>query len=151
MFFALLGCHAPPSPEEPEADTASAASGGDVEAAITVGFDGDARSYEGPTTIPAGMVNVNARITRELREGYALGIATLDEGKTFEDLDAWPSTDQPPWLDLHAFRDTPEGDPDDLLPFSFYANEAKSPFLVVCFTREPEAKVGFFGPVEVED
>jgi hypothetical protein len=118
--------------------------------ALTVVFEGDACSYEGPTVIPAGMVDVDCRITGQPRDGYALVIATLDEGKTFEDLDAWPSTDQPPWLTLHAFQETAESDPDDFPPFSFSARERNSPIFVVCFTRDPKAKIGVLGPIEVE-
>lgn len=109
---------------------------------------GDACSYEGPTAIPAGTVDVNGRIRGQPRDGYALVIATLDEGETFEDLDAWPSTDQPPWLTLHAFQETPQSDPDDFPPFS--AGERKGPIFAVCFTRDPVPKVGVLGPIEVE-
>lgn len=118
--------------------------------AMTVVFDGDVCSYEGPTAIPAGTVDVNCRITGQPRDGYALVVATLDEGKTFEDLDAWPSIDQPPWLTLLAFQETQEGAPDDLPPFSFSAGETQGPIFVVCFSREPGAKVGTLGPIEVE-
>jgi len=96
LLIALLGCQAQPEP------------------AMTLVFDGDICSYKGPTTLPAGPVKVNWKIEGPPREGYAVALLTLDGGKAFEDLDAWPSTDQPPWSYLHVFR---ERNPDDLSPF----------------------------------
>jgi hypothetical protein len=145
LLMAVAGCQAPPTPEEPMADRESAANAGDFEAAMTVVFEGDACSYDGPKTIPAGRVTVNWRIEGRPRDGYALAIVTLDEGKTFEDLDAWPSIGQPLWTHLHALQ---ERDPDDLSPFTALVTEG--PIFVVCFTADPEAKVGVLGPVEVE-
>jgi hypothetical protein len=113
--------------------------------AMTVIFEGDVCSYEGPTTIPAGRVNVNWAIKGRARDGYALAVVTLDEGKTFEDLNAWPSVGQPPWAELVALE---ERFPDSLSPF--VADVTEGPVFLVCLTADPEAKVGVLGPVEVE-
>jgi hypothetical protein len=112
---------------------------------MTVVFEGNVCSYEGPTAIPAGSVNVNWTIKGQPRDGYALAILTLDEGKTFEDLNAWPSVGKPPWAELVALE---ERFADSLSPF--VADVTEGPIFLVCFTAYPEAKVGVLGPIEVE-
>ncbi len=117
--------------------------------AMTVTFSGDACTYDGSAAIPAGPVTVNWAIKGQPRDGYAVALVTLDEGKTFEDLDAWPSVGKPPWAELVALEERfpEEGSPDDL---SFVAEVTEGPIFLVCFTRDPRAKVGVLGPIEVE-
>jgi len=117
--------------------------------AMTVTFSGDACTYDGSATIPAGPVTVNWAIKGQPRDGYALAIVTLDEGKTFEDLDAWPSVGKPPWAELVAMEERfpEEQSPDNL---SFVAEVTEGPIFLVCFTADPDAKVGVLGPVDVE-
>ena len=118
----------------------------EADAGISVTFDGDACSYEGPKTISAGPVRFHWKIEGESRDAYGLALLTLDEDKTFDDLDAWSSTDQPPWSYHITFR---ERCPSDLSPFEVRLKEGR-PIFVVCFTRDPEAKVGVCGPFQVE-
>lgn len=114
---------------------------------VTVTFDGDECTYDGPTTISADQITVNWNITGQARDGYALGITRLDEGKTFEDLDAWPSIEHPPWASVVAFE---EAGPD-LSPMVADVSYFEGPIFLVCFTAYPHAKTGVLGPVEVGD
>ena len=112
---------------------------------MTVTFDGNECTYDGPDTVSAGQITVNWNIKGQARDGYALAIVTLDEGKTFEDLDAWPSIGAPSWATVVAFK---EEFPANLSPF--VADVTEGPIYLVCFTAHPRAKTGVLGPVEVE-
>ena len=92
-------------------------------------------SFDGP-------IIVNWNIENQDREKFGLAIVTLDEGKTFENLDVWPSVDKPPWATLVAFA---EACPGSLSPM--VADVTEGPIFLVCFTAYPEAKIGVLGPV----
>jgi hypothetical protein len=87
---------------------------------------------------------VNWNIENQNHDKYGLAILTLDEAKTFEDLDAWPSVDKPSWAKLITFA---EARLDSLSPV--VADVTEGPIFLVCFTAYPEAKVGVLGPVKV--
>jgi hypothetical protein len=78
---------------------------------------------------------------------FGLAIVTLDEGKTFQDLDAWPSTDQPPWTTLLSFA---EASPGSGLR-TVWVPAQKRPIFMVCFTAYPETKTTVLGPVAVRE
>jgi hypothetical protein len=84
--------------------------------------------------------------------GYAL--ITLKEGKTIEDLKAWPSADQPPWVNLiHGVHEYTNG----IHTYTYdYGNVTTDQILyLACFRAEPDtgviAKIGAFGPIYVKD
>ncbi len=65
---------------------------GTVAGEITVPFDGDQCAYNGPARAPAGQITVILDVEDQTDyDEYGLAVVTLDEGKTFDDLDAWPS------------------------------------------------------------
>jgi len=111
---------------------------------MTVTFTGEKCSYDGPQQVTAGEIVVDWIVDNEDHDRYGLAVVTLDEGKTFADLDAWPSTDQPPWLQLVDFADVGPG--SRLL---MVADVEQGPIYFVCFTAYPETKMGTLGPVEV--
>ena len=112
---------------------------------MTVTVEGGKCTYSGPTTVTAGTITVNWNIVGQNHDKYGLAIVTLDEGKTFEDLDAWPSVGKPPWAELLAFREkSTEGHT------TVETNVTKGPFFMVCFTAYPEKKAEVLGPVDVE-
>jgi ketosteroid isomerase-like protein len=125
---------------------AVAASAPSPGAEVTVTFRGDQCTFDGPEAVPAGRVTVNWKVEGQPRDGYALAIVTLDGGKTFEDLDAWPSVGRPPWAYLVGFQGSFSA---DLSPF--VSDVTKGPIYLVCFTAHPEARVSVLGPVEVGD
>jgi hypothetical protein len=116
------------------------------EADMTITFHGNGCTYDGPEMVSVGQIVANWNIENQDHEKCGLAIVTLDEGKTFEDLDAWPSVDKPPWATLVSFAETgPGGDSPAV------ADVTDGPIFLVCFTAYPEAKVGVLGPVEVVD
>ncbi len=113
---------------------------------ITVTFDGDKCVYAGPDSVQKGRVIVALDVEDQTdHEQYGLAIVTLDEGKSFEDLDAWSSTGQPTWTQLHGlFEEVPQGSRVEKRVFV-----DEGPLFVVCFTAEPLTKRGVLGPIPV--
>lgn len=107
-------------------------------------MEGDECIYDGPGTLPPGKISLEFITKGKTHNAFALVVATLREGKTFADLDAWPSTDQPPWLDVVAFA---ESGPDTQK--LFVANLTSGPIYIVCFYAPPETKFATLGPIEV--
>ncbi|HLO15566.1 MAG TPA: hypothetical protein VK206_12100, partial [Anaerolineales bacterium] len=57
-------------------------------------------TLDGPTTVPHVVLTINLVMDgqKPTESGYAL--IKLKEGKTIEDLKAWPSAVQPDWVNL---------------------------------------------------
>ena len=115
-------------------------------AEMTITFPENGCTYAGPEAVSAGQITVNWDIENQGYEKCGLAIVTLDEGKTFKDLDAWPSVDKPPWAKLVTFAEARPGGHSTAV-----ASVTEGPIFLVCFTASPEAKVGVLGPVEVVD
>jgi hypothetical protein len=131
--------------------TACAGGKGDAETSadeIRVTFDRDQCAYDGPSRVTEGQISVILDVEDQTAyEEYGLAVVTLDEDKTFEDLDAWSPTGQPRWAQLHGLlEEVPQGGRSEttiIVP--------QKPLYVVCFTAYPITKVGVLGPVEVVD
>jgi hypothetical protein len=113
---------------------------------ITVTFQGEKCHYDGPERVPAGRF----RLTLDVRDqaaydGYAVVVVTLDEGKTREDLLAWPSANPPPWTHGHGAVLVPRGELGWQEVWLYTA-----PLFLVCFTGDPARKTDLLGPIEVE-
>jgi hypothetical protein len=121
---------------------------GTVADEITVTFDGDQCVYNGPGRVPAGQVTVILDVEDQKDyEEYGLAVVTLDDDKTFEDLDAWPSAAQPLWAQLLGLVDeVPQGSQAEMT-----VTALEKPLYLVCFTAYPIAKSGVLGPVDVVD
>ncbi|MFC2036432.1 hypothetical protein ACFLYD_00470 [Chloroflexota bacterium] len=119
---------------------------GTVADEITVTFDGDKCTYDGSGRVAAGQVTVILDVEDQKDyDEYGLAVLTLDEDKTLEDLDAWPSTDQPPWTQLLGLVDEiAQGSRDEMTIIAL-----EKPLFLVCFTAYPVAKSGVLGPVDV--
>ena len=150
----LAGCGAPqptatmaPTPDPPVAPTDTPTAPADTNTGITVTFDGDQCVYRGPDEVPAGRIAVILDVEdQKEHEEYGLAVVTLDEGKTFEDLDAWPSTDPPRWVQLHGLlEEIPQGSRAEMTVIAF-----EGPLFLVCFTAYPITKSGALGPIEIE-
>jgi hypothetical protein len=111
-------------------------------------------SLDGPSTVPHAELTINFSMDEQkpTESGYAL--FTLKEGKTIEDVKAWPSVNQPPWINLiqgvHEFT-------NGLHTYTYdYTHVATNQTLyLVCFRANPDtgeiARVGGpFGPIEVK-
>jgi hypothetical protein len=131
--------------------TACAAAKGDAESSdneIRVTFDGDQCACEGPSNFTSGEISVTLDVENQTdHDAYGLAVVTLDEDKTFEDLDAWSSTGQPPWAQLHGLLDEirqgGRSETTIIVP--------QKPLYLVCFTADPITRVGVLGPVETAD
>ena len=113
---------------------------------ITVTFQGEKCHYDGPERVPTGRL----RLTLDVRDqtahdGYAVVAVTLEEGKTRDDLLAWPSANPPPWTHGHGAVLVPRGELGWQELWLY-----KSPLFLVCFTGDPARKTDLLGPIEVE-
>jgi hypothetical protein len=150
----LAACGAPgptatmvPTPEPAVVPTDTPPAPAEADARITVIFNGHTCAYEGPDKVPAGRISVILDVEDQKEHGaYGLAVLTLVEGKTFEDLDAWPSTDQPPWTKLHGLlHDILQGRRAETTVIA-----SEGPLFVVCFTGYPVTKRDTLGPIEIE-
>jgi hypothetical protein len=78
-------------------------------------------------------------------EAYAVYVLTLDEGKTVDDLAAWPSTDKPAWARISGWSEAGRPGQSNILK----ATVEEGIIYIACFRRPPEAKIGALGPIEV--
>jgi lysophospholipase L1-like esterase len=155
IVLALLAACGAPQPtatmvltsEPPVSPTDTPPAPAEADAGITVTFDGDQCIYKGPDQVPAGRISVILDVKDQKdHEEYGLAVLTLDEGKTFEDLDAWSSTDRPPWSQLHGLlEEIPQGSRAETTVTAF-----EGPLFLVCFTAYPVTKSGTLGPIAVE-
>ncbi len=97
----------------------------------------------------AGSMQVNGSevgvllINREPEKWAGIVVATLDDDKTIADLEAWPSTDQPPWLQIVDTLEALAGKESLLVE-----KLTDKPLYLVCFEQSPLAFAGRFGPIE---
>jgi pyrimidine-specific ribonucleoside hydrolase len=144
LLFVVVSCAAPQpaltlTPTTPPSAAASST------ADIVITFDGDKCVYNGPQTIRAGRITVDWVVENKDYDKYGLVIVTLNEGKTFADLDQWPSPDPPPWLTIINGWEAPAGSRKQVT-----AQITRGPFYFVCFYSPPDTKYGTLGPVVVE-
>lgn len=110
-------------------------------------------TLSGPMTIPHVVLTINLAMDEQKpsESGYAL--VTLKEGKSIEDLKAWPSADQPEWVNLiHGVHEYTNG----MHTYTYdYSNVTTDQTLyLACFRADPDtgliAKIGAFGPIDVK-
>jgi hypothetical protein len=99
--------------------------------------------YEGPPTLPAGVINVNWVIEMEGFEAYFIAIGTIAAGKTFEDLDQWVSSGPPPFFSLLSIREVTSS-------VDYIVNFPAGEYHIMCYYKQPETHFGTLGPVVVE-
>jgi hypothetical protein len=112
---------------------------------MTVAFEGGKCTYAGPKVIQPGEINVTMDIKDLDKQVYALYLLTLDQGKTINDLDAWPSTDKPTWAQIVNGSESGFSGQRN----TFAVTVQKGPIYLACFSSPPEAKIGALGPIEV--
>ena len=114
---------------------------------LIVTFDGSECAYEasGPVTPGHRFTVVLDLADQDDFEAYGLAAVLLDEGKTFEDLDAWASTNAPVWAHVIGLRDeVPAGSRAETTITTF-----EGPLYFVCFTAYPVTKSDVLGPIPV--
>ncbi len=159
VLFVTSGCQPPSTPESPTVASLPAATAVPPTATtispvtLTMTIKDNECTLDGPSTIPHAVLTINAVIDEQkaTESGYALG--TLKEGKTIEDLKAWPTAVQPDWFNLiHGVNEFTNG----LHTYTYdYTNVATNPPLyLVCFNSNPDTgawmKRAAFGPVELK-
>ena len=127
---------------------------------LTLTINENECTFTGPTTIPNSNFIIKLIINEQKpnESGYAL--FTLEKGKAIEDLKAWQSTDQPPWVILldgvHEFSAGTHTYTYDPTKFTQNAAFQGGPYYLVCFRANPETGIittkigGPFGPIEVK-
>jgi hypothetical protein len=139
-----------PTPEPTAVPTDTPAPAAESSAGITVTFEGDQCIYHGPERMPAGRIPIILDVTDQTAyEVYGVGAATLDEGKTLEDLAATPSTAGfPLWLHDHGYVGAAQGTAQETTIVLF-----EGPLFLVCFVDSSSgegSKVDALGPIEIE-
>jgi inosine-uridine nucleoside N-ribohydrolase len=111
---------------------------------VTVTFAQDKCTYSAKQPLPLGQIGIEW-IVQDQHDKFGLAVLTLDQGKSIKDLEAWTSTDQPPWSQLVAFYEAASGSHATVT-----AEVEKGPIYFVCFTAYPEQVCGALGPIEVK-
>ena len=125
---------------------------------LTLTINENKCTFDGPKTIPNGEFTVRLVNNQQniLETGYAL--ITLENDKNLEDLNAWPSADQPPWavllVGVHEMTTGTHIYTYDPTLFTQNAAYHGGPYYIVCFCTDPNTglrvKAGAFGPIEIE-
>ena len=111
-------------------------------------------SLDGPMTIPYGEFRIKLILLEQKPTDSGYALARLLDGKTIEDLKAWPTMKQPPWLlvidGVHKSAGGNHTYSYDLRKIPTYAGE---PLFLVCARMTDTgttAKLGAFGPIVVK-
>lgn len=115
---------------------------------VTLTFSGNTCAYSGSKSLPEKF-NINIVVEGQGNTKYGYVLVTLDDGKTIEDLQAWPSSDPPEWL-KDTLRETGPafgpGNTKQILDWSSYESVV-TPIYFVCFGDDQ--KIGALGPIVI--
>jgi hypothetical protein len=135
---------APPVPPTPTAI---------VPVTLTLTITDNDCTFEGPATFPHAVLTINVVMDeqKQTESGYAL--VTLKEGKTIEELKAYPSAVQPDWVNLiQGVHEFTNGIHTYTLDYTHVATNP--PLYLVCFNSDPDTgawiKRAAFGPFELK-
>jgi hypothetical protein len=125
---------------------------------LTLTINENECTLDAPETIPNGNFTVKFVINEQEPNETGYILATLEDGKTIEDLNAWSSADQPPWVIIIHRAHEPAGGTHiysyDPTQFTQNARYDGGPYYLVCFRNDPDtgtmSKIGAFGPIEVK-
>jgi hypothetical protein len=146
LAMPITACGSAPQAPEAVAAKETPLSAAGVDTNVTVTFQGEKCHYDGPERVPAGRFRLTLDVRDQVAyDGYAVVAVTLKEGKTHEDLLAWPSADPPPWTHGHGAVLVPRGE----LGWQEVWLD-RGPLYMVCFTGDPGRKTDLLGPIEVE-
>jgi hypothetical protein len=157
VLVLLAACGAPqptattvPAPAPPATPMARPATPTVKPAGITVTFEGDECVYHGPGRVPAGRVQMVLDVKDQTAHDlYEVGVLTVDEGKTLEDIIAWPaSANMPVWGHDHGSVEAAQGTAQETTIVLF-----EGPIFLVCFAGPSSGKGGkvdVLGPIEIE-
>jgi len=135
-FLLISGCTSPK--ESPTATPTK-----DSRPLLRVTFKDGTCFYDGPTKLTTTKVNLKLIIeegNEDAMSGVAVVAVTLNEGKTIEDLRAWPSTDPPTWLSIISMYELFPGP----LEKDFSLRLPSESVYFVCF--HPDMKISLSNP-----
>jgi hypothetical protein len=123
-------------------------------APMTVSFGDGKCTYAGPKQVPLGQITVNLNDDGRGHTTYGVWIATLDPGKTLDDVKAEPTGDAPPWVhEVDAVGPAPAGVSithiTDLAAPLITEVKQGDAIYVLCFTRQPLTPAGNWGSITV--
>jgi inosine-uridine nucleoside N-ribohydrolase len=105
-------------------------------------------SYDGAMEVPPGNLSLEFIAEPKMAVDNALAILTLDEGKTYADLQAWYTCDQPPWSTLVSFHETNNAQAETT---SIEFNMREGPIYLICFSGpDPCDLFNVLEPIEVK-
>jgi hypothetical protein len=115
-------------------------------------------TYEGPTTMQEGDFTIDLIINEQNLTETGYSLFTLEAGKTIEDVRAWKSVDQPPWVitiaNVHEMAGGTHTYSYNTAKFTQNARYTGGPYYLVCFRTDPDTRItaalGVFGPIEVK-
>jgi hypothetical protein len=160
LLLFITSCQAAPTPMPPTlppptatAPPAPPPATAIVPVTLTLTITDNECTFAGPSIFPHAVLSINVMMNeqKQTESGYAL--VTLKEGKTIEDLKAYPSAAQPDWVSLiHGVHEYTNG----LHTYTYdYTKVATNPPLyLVCFNSDPVTgawiKRAAFGPFELK-
>lgn len=112
------------------------------EADAQVTFDGANCVYDGPASVPAGLLVVNVTNNGSPDSDFGMAIVTLEPDRGVDDLLALPNANKPPWATLLSFGG-PQSGQHEYLGLSVDAG----PLYLVCMN--PEQVLSVPPPIEV--
>jgi len=115
-------------------------------------------TYEGPSKMSEGDFAINLVINEQKNTETGYSLFTLEDGKTIEDVRAWQSVDQPPWVitiaNVHEMAGGTHTYSYNTTSFTQNARYTGGPYYLVCFRTDPDtgntSALGVFGPIEVK-
>lgn len=124
---------------------------------LTLTINENECTLDGPETIPSDNFIVKFIINEQEPNETGYILATLEDGKTIEDLNAWSSADQPPWVIVLHRAHEPAGGTHiysyDQMQFTQNGRYDGGPYYLVCFRNDLVtgimSKIGAFGPIDI--
>jgi hypothetical protein len=126
---------------------------------LTLAINEKVCTYDGQNTIPNGEFAIRLIINEQKPNESGYAFFTLEKGRTIQDLKAWQSPDEPPWVILldgvHEFSGGTHTYVYDPKKFEYNARYHGGPYYLVCFRANPDTGItntkigGPFGPIEV--
>ena len=118
----------------------------DEEPMLSFIFRNGTCDYDGPSSVPGNQVKIKMVLeerNEDAMQGVAVVAATLDEGKSLQDLQEWPTPDKPDWANIVNLFELSPGS----LEKEFTLRLPKEPVYFACFY--PDAKIGAHGPLTI--
>ncbi len=110
---------------------------------VAIDYAPDMCTFSSPNKFYVGDIHVQLNVEGQDEANYGLFIATLDPGKTIDDLKGLPAVPQPDWVhEINMFEFSKTN--------TQVATIAKGPIYLLCFNLSGDWQIiGAFGPIEV--